>query len=166
VIVVADAGPLIFLSAIDQLELLRTLHDRVLIPIEVFEEVVGKGAGLPGCAEVAQAKWLEILEVDGADPLLRTLQTTLDRGEAAALALAHRERAELVLMDERRGRAAARRLGLNVQGTLGVLVHAKRAKAIVSVEPHLRALREAGFWIADDIVRRTLEAAGETVLPD
>jgi len=166
VLVVADAGPLIFLSAIDQLELLRTLHDRVLIPSAVFDEVVENGAGLPGCVEVAQATWLEILEVDEADPVLRTLLTTLDTGEAAALALAHRERADLVLMDERRGRAAARRLGLSVQGTLGVLVRAKRAGALETVGAHLHSLREAGFWIADDIVRRTLDAAGEAMLPE
>jgi predicted nucleic acid-binding protein len=166
VLVVADAGPLIFLSAIAQLELLRALHDRVLIPMAVFEEVVESGAGQPGCTEVAQAKWLEIHKVDEADPILRTLLTTLDAGEAAALALPHREGADLVLMDERRGRAAARRLGLAVQGTLGLLVRAKRNGAIETVGPHLRSLREAGFWISSEVLDRTLEAAGEAMPPN
>lgn len=99
--------------------------------------------------------------MDAEDPVLRTLLTGLDAGEAAALALARRENADLVLIDERRGRAAAKRLGLPVQGTLGVLVHAKRARAIERVEPLLHALIDVGFWISDDVVRRALEAAGE-----
>jgi len=80
-------------------------------------------------------------------------------------AISHRAR-DLVLMDERRGRAAARRLGLSVQGTLGVLVRAKRAGALETVGAHLHSLRRAGFWIADDIVGRTLDAAGEAMLPE
>lgn len=164
-LVVADAGPLIYLSAVGQLELLRRLHDRVLVPRVVFEEVVERGAGLPGSLEVAQANWLEILSVAATDPILQTLLTTLDAGEAAALALARRENADLVLIDERRGRAAARRLGLQVQGTLGVLVRAKRAGTIEKAEPLLRALLDAGFWISDQMIRRTLEAAGEAPSP-
>lgn len=160
-LIVADAGPLIYLSAIGQLELLRRLHDRVLVPRTVFDEVVESGTGLPGSKEVAAARWLEILSVDAGDPVLRTLLSVLDAGEAAALALARRENADLVLIDERRGRAAARRLGLSVQGTLGVLVRAKRTGVIDKVEPQLRALLDAGFWMSDEVVHRTIVAAGE-----
>jgi uncharacterized protein len=161
VLVVADAGPLIYSSPIGQLDLLRRLHDRVLVPRTVFEEVVESGAGLPGSKEVAAARWLEILSVDGSDSVLRTLLSVLDAGEAAAIALARRENADLVLIDERRGRGAARRLGLSVQGTLGVLLRAKRTGVINKVEPQLRALLDAGFWMSDDVVHRTLVAAGE-----
>lgn len=49
-IVVADAGPLIHLAVIGQLELIQRLSPEVLVPQAVFDEVVVVGAGLPGAA--------------------------------------------------------------------------------------------------------------------
>jgi predicted nucleic acid-binding protein len=126
VIVVADAGPLIYLSAVGQLDLLR----------------------------------------ERCDPAFQLLATVLDVGEAAAIALARREQADLVLIDERRGRLTAQRLGMVVQGTLGVLVRAKRAGSIEQVAPLLRSLVDAGFWISDDVIRRVLAAVGEAMSLD
>lgn len=160
-LVVADSGPLIYLSSVGQLDLLRKLHDRVLVPRDVVEEVVNRGAGLVGSVEVAQAPWLEVLSLDRSDPVFSTLLTMLGSGEAAAIAMARREHADLVLIDERRGRAAAQRLGLRVQGTLGILLRAKRIGLIESVEPLIRRLLDADFWISADVIRRTLAAAGE-----
>ncbi|MEI7894178.1 MAG: hypothetical protein WCI05_13880 [Myxococcales bacterium] len=57
-IVVADAGPLIHLSAIGQLELLRRLSPQVLVPRAVLEEVVVVGAGLPVfCGPISVGPW-------------------------------------------------------------------------------------------------------------
>ena len=160
-LVVADAGPLIYLSAAGHLELLPQLYDRILVPSVVFEEVVDRGAGLPGSAELAAATWVEVPPSDVEDPVCSALLATLDHGEAAALALARREGADLVLIDERRGREVARRLGLPVRGTLGVLVQARRQGAIDALAPILEQLIDAGFWISDELVSRVLGAVGE-----
>ncbi len=60
-IVVADAGPLIHLGAIGQLELIRRLSAEVLVPRTVFDEVVVVGAGLPGAAELQAATWISVV---------------------------------------------------------------------------------------------------------
>jgi hypothetical protein len=86
--------------------------------------------------------------------------------EAAALALARRERADLVLIDEIRGRRVAQRLHLRVEGTLGLLVRGKRAGEVKEVAPLLRAMIDAGFWISDEVVQRVLDAASETSAGD
>ena len=66
------------------------------------------------------------------------------------------------LLDERRGRQRAARLGLRVTGVLGVLVEAKHQHLLAAVRPVLDALRnEAGFWISDDLYRSVLDLAGE-----
>jgi len=95
------------------------------------------------------------------DPLVMGLRETLDAGEAAALALACQRSAELVLLDDVRGRQTARKMGLNVKGTLGVLVVAKRAGLIEVVAPLLDRLAAEALWIADELRTRVLAEVGE-----
>jgi predicted nucleic acid-binding protein len=113
VIVVADAGPLITLSLIGQFPLLERLYERMVIPREVRDEVVVRGDGLPGCSEVKEATWIDVVESDPSDPVFQALREDLDLGESAALAVAAKGRADLVLVDDRKGRLAAKRLGLS-----------------------------------------------------
>lgn len=162
VLVVADAGPLIFLSVVGKLELLRGLFDRVVVPTAVFDEVVGRGTGMPGSLEVAAAAWIEVIAHDARDPVFQMLRSLLDAGEAAALALASRHGADLVVIDERRGREMARRMNLRVQGTLGLLLHGKRSGEISAIAPLLEALVDHGFWISEAVLARVLDAAGES----
>ena len=57
-IVVADASPIISLSAIGQFDLLRRLYGEVRVPTAVLEEVASSEEVRPGSDEVRQAKWL------------------------------------------------------------------------------------------------------------
>jgi predicted nucleic acid-binding protein len=135
VIVVPDAGPLIYLAGAGHLDLLPQLYDRVVAPRVVFDEIVGVGAGLIGAREVAAAVWLEV-EVALPDPVL---VRTLDRGEAAAIPLAERLGADL-LCDDAAGRAEARRRGISVVGTLGVLLLAKRKGLLPKIRPVMESM--------------------------
>ena len=53
-IVVSDAGPLIYLGGAGELDLLRKLYDEVVVPRVVYDEVVLAGAGLSGAQERAE----------------------------------------------------------------------------------------------------------------
>lgn len=95
--------------------------------------------------------------------MVTQLATDLDPGEAEALAVALELRADLVLIDEKRGRDVARRFGLRFVGLLGIVLDAKRKGHVRAVRPLLDELAaDAGFWIRDDLRREILEAAGET----
>lgn len=164
-IVVSDASPLISLAAIGQLEVLRRLYNRVIIPDAVYREIVGGDPGLPGASEVKALEWIAAQAVRN-DALVRALLVELDRGEAEAIALAVEIQAGLVLIDERRARAAASRLGLNVVGVLGVLVEAKQKALMPQLKPVLDALiTQAGFWMSPELYERILQTVGERLDP-
>jgi predicted nucleic acid-binding protein len=161
VIVVCDASPIIGLSAVGQLSLLQQLYGKILIPESVAREISTGNPGQPGVAELQISDWISI-EAVGDSVLLRALDGELDRGEAEAIALAVELRAELLLVDERRARKVAARLGLAFVGVLGVLVEAKRKGLLVAVRPVLDGLAmQAGFRIKSDLYSLVLRAADE-----
>jgi predicted nucleic acid-binding protein len=84
----------------------------------------------------------------------------LDAGESAALALALQWQARL-LVDELRGRRAARRLGVPVVGVCGLLLLAKRQGYIETVTAPVDRLCAEGYFIAPDLRAAVLAAAGE-----
>lgn len=75
---------------------------------------------------------------------LGELQRDLDPGEAEAIALAIERKADLLLVDERRGRRTARASGVRVTGLLGVIAQAKRTGLIGEAKPVIDALRDVG----------------------
>ncbi|CDH44858.1 conserved hypothetical protein [Candidatus Contendobacter odensis Run_B_J11] len=95
-------------------------------------------------------------------PVVTVLRLELDAGEAEALACALELNADLVLLDERRAREIAQRLGLRFIGLLGVLIEAQRQRRLPRVRPVLDSLRQkAGFWMTDALYQRVIAAAGE-----
>lgn len=88
----------------------------------------------------------------------------LHHGEVAALSLALELKADLVLMDESEGRAAAMALRLHTMGLLGILIQARSRSLIPALAPLLDRLQtEARFWIAPSLRRSVLLSAGETI---
>ena len=153
-IVVSDTSPITSLAKIRRLDLLRTLYHLITIPSAVNSELRRGQILIPDWIQVRSA-------TDRA--LVAQLEIDLDFGEAEALAVALELRADLVLIDEKRGREVAHRLGLRFVGLLGVVLDAKRQGHVRAVRPLLDELAtQAGFWIRDDLRREILEAAGET----
>ena len=128
-IVVSNTSPIINLAAIGQLDLLRRLYGKVVIPQTVHEEITRAGVEQPGSTDVETQAWIETRPV-ADQALVASLRLELDEGEAAAIALAVELSADLILLDERKGRRIAARLGLHPVGLLGVLIEAKHAGVI------------------------------------
>lgn len=160
-IVVSDASPLISLAAIQQLDLLRLLYRTVLVPAAVDREITAGDSSLPDITELRAASWIRVQMVQN-HLLVQALSLSLDPGEAEAIALAVEAKADLLLMDERRGRAAGTRLGQHVVGVLGVLMEAKQRGYLSAVRPVLETLTsKAGFRVSEALKERVLAAAGE-----
>jgi predicted nucleic acid-binding protein len=144
---VSNATPLVALSRVGRLELLRDLYVEILIPRAVHEELVVRGQGQAGA--------------DSIRSLVAGLRAAgLGVGEAEALALS-RETSSTCLTDDQAGIEAARRLGVPIQRTLRVLLNAKNQGLVAHVIPILEALRKSSFWIDDATYERVRKLAGE-----
>lgn len=160
-IVVSDTSPLVNLAAIGKLDLLHQLYGKILVPDAVYREIVHVGAGEPGAYEVAVFEWIERQVVTNR-AVVTALELELDSGEAEAIALALEVGADLVLIDERKGRFVAGRMGVQFVGLLGILIEAKQRGLLPAVRPVLDDLKQnAGFWIRDQLYQHILQLTGE-----
>ena len=130
-IVIADTSCFILLDNIGELNLLKLLFGHVITTTVIANEF---GTDLPD--------WVEIRSVINI-----TFQATLDidPGEASAITLALESKSALLILDDNKGRKAAQRLNLNITGTLGVFLKAKRAGIIPSIRPLLEKIQKTNF---------------------
>jgi predicted nucleic acid-binding protein len=114
---VSDAGPLIHLSWIDQVDLLERIFEEVIVPPAVRDEVLASPAGTLGLDRIQRAfaeGWLQVTAPTGALRLTGSVADALDRGEAEALLLAEEVRADLLITDDRPAPAEASRTPLRM----------------------------------------------------
>ncbi|OPL11285.1 MAG: hypothetical protein AVO38_15915 [delta proteobacterium ML8_D] len=85
----------------------------------------------------------------------------LGKGEAEAIILSKEKKADLILIDEKKARKAARRAGFEVIGVLGLLLAAKNKALIPAVKPFIKELSKQGFRLSKKVTERALKEAGE-----
>jgi predicted nucleic acid-binding protein len=160
-IVIADTSVILNLCRVQHEHLLQQLFKRVLIPAEVAGEFARlakiqkrfTGLVLPG--------WIEILPAPKSFPM-EVIQAELDAGEAAAIALFLKQKADALLIDESLGRSVANKLGIRTIGIVRILIESRDRKLIPRAKVLLDRLEnEAGFWISSDLRQRVLQLAGE-----
>jgi len=146
--IVSDSTCLIGLERIGHLDILPALYRTVTVPPEVEREF---GALFP---------WLEV-EAPGNKALVTALTAYVDTAEAEAIVLAS-ERGCQVILDDRRARHVAARMGVSLIGTVGVLVRAKGSGILPSLSPLLDKLESNGFYISRSLKQEALRLAGES----
>jgi len=144
--IVIDTGPLIALiAALGNLDVLKCLYSRVIIPFEVCREIQTDNSTRFGVMEFTSATWLEkrTSPID-LSPFLRNV---LDPGEASVIQIAINEQIPFVAIDETFGRRIARLHGLQLTGSLGILIKSKRHGYSIDISNAIRNMRNKGIWI-------------------
>lgn len=128
--IISDTSCLILLEKIDELSVLHALFGNIITTHDVAFEF---GNRLPD--------WVEIV-----DPVNKNYQeiieATLDKGEASAIPLAIEYEDCLLIIDDLKARRFALQLGLNITGTLGILIEAKLAGHMLSLSQYYKKLNK------------------------
>jgi predicted nucleic acid-binding protein len=154
---VVNATPVIVPAKAAHLHLLTDSCRELLVPDAVVAEIL---AGPP--SDPAREAVRRGLGQTAACPQIpsRLLEWGLGSGETAVLALAL-ERKLTAVLDDAAARTCARAIGIEVIGTLGVVLRARKKAIIPSAAVVLRGLRASGLYLDDKVVRPALEAIGE-----
>ena len=145
---IADSSPIISLARIGQAQLLDGHFDRLIAP----QTVAGEVGPLPPFIIV-----LPDLEPNPHHPF----PADIDPGEAQVLLHGFVNPVSTLLLDDLAARTYAEQSGLEVMGTIGIVLRSKRQRRVERVRPLLMQLREAGMFSSDALLARALHLAGE-----
>ena len=153
-IVVSNTTPIRYLIEIGAQEILASLYGHVTIPSAVFDELTHSNA--PQYVRdfiLARPDWLVVRSVKGE---LEKSLIDLDRGEQEAISLALEINADLVLLDEAKGRRTAKDMGLQLLGTLGVLEYSGKI-SLIDLPEAVKKLRETSFRVSSTLIDKLLK---------
>lgn len=159
-IVVSDTTPVISLMKAGQLELLQKLFGVVYIPEAVFRELIDNEAFYEEMKMIQECEFLYVEEVENGKSvtILRNF-TGLDAGESEAIILADEKHSDVLLMDEHKGRQVAKKMGITITGTIGILAQAFDEGMLTreDVERCMERLKESGIRISEKLYQRLKE---------
>lgn len=158
-IVISDATPIISLLKINHLALLEKLFGSVQIPKGVFAELTENQRFQEEAKIVAGSAFIQVVEeIDDSYVSLLRRSTGLDLGESEAIFLSDNGKADLLLMDEVRGREVAVRMGIKVMGTIGILALAYEDSLLSAeeIKSAIDVLRDSGRHISDRLYEQLL----------
>jgi len=143
-VVISDTSTLIILDKIQRLDILQKVYGKLVTTQEISKEF---GYNLP--------KWITVVDV--ADKKYqKVLETQVDKGEASAIALAIEYDDALIILDDLKARKLAKKLSLNITGTLGIIYKAKQMSVIKEVKPLILELQKTNFRISSKIIEEFL----------
>ena len=135
----------------------ETLRE-ILVPETVWKEVTVEGR--LGSEKIVKANFICVERARNMR-LVALLEEFVDTGEAEAIVLALERNADLLLVDDRDARNLAKKLGLQVMCTLGVIALAKYKGLVSKAKPIIDKLVESGFWISRRLLEEFLRELNE-----
>ncbi len=156
-IVFSNTTPFIALSSINKLELLPKLFGEIHVVTEVIEEC-GVGGIIP-VPNLRELHW--VVEIQPSQAITMSILLELDKGEKYTLQMAKQMKADRVIIDEKIGRDVAEYLGLEVTGTLGILLKAKQNGWIESFTESAKAMSDQGIRYNKSLIKKLAKAIGE-----
>ena len=147
-LIIADSTCLIGLERIGKIDLLPQMFSQVTIPPEVQKEF-----GI-------YYSWLIVKSTENIG-MVNSLKLVVDDGEAEAITLAY-ELGYRLIVDDKQARNTAKKLGIQIIGTVGVLVKAKQLGLIEQLLPILEKLESNSFYLSQSLKTEALILVNES----
>ncbi|MCU0335918.1 MAG: DUF3368 domain-containing protein [Chitinophagaceae bacterium] len=147
--IISDTSCFIILGKINELDLLKKLYGQIITTIDIAVEY---GETLP--------EWVEIVEVKDKSKQ-KLLELQIDKGESSAIALALETPDSTIIIDDRKARKVADKLGLTYTGTIGIIIKAKLTGLVPSIKPIIDKIRKTNFHLSAEIESEALRQANE-----
>ena len=158
--VVVNTTPLIALSHVGHLDILRKLYGEIVIPEAVYRELSVKENSICKKSVDASLEWIRVMKIE--NQMAKAMyKTQLHDGEVEVMILAKEIGADVVIIDDVNAKKHAKYLQLPVTGTLGVLIKAKQLGYISELKPILNRLVECGIYISEKLIDLCLKQVGE-----
>ncbi len=155
--IVSNTTPLISLSAVGKIEILRDLFCEIIIPEAVYAEIKAKKSY--GYKEI-ELSFIRVSSIINTQHEL-LFSNQLDSGEAQTIILSQDIQADMTIIDENFGYAIAKDHGLNVVRTLSIILKAKEIGLISAVKPLIDDMLLKGRWYSNHVYYAFLKRAGE-----
>lgn len=156
-ILVADSSALIALSVCEGLGYLEPLFGEVCVPMAVYQESCA--ADKPEALALREYLQGKVREVDLKNYVY--LDAFADAGETEAMVLYKQLRANHLLIDDQRGRKIAQLNQIQIIGSMGVLLRAKKAGLLPAVAPALLKIDQSRVYLGENLMATVLKLAGE-----
>jgi predicted nucleic acid-binding protein len=157
VIVFSNTTPFIALSSINKLDLLPKLFGKIHVVTEVIEEcAVGGTIPVP---DLRKLPW--IVEISSSEAIIISILLELDKGEKYTLQMAKELKVDRVIIDEKIGRDVAEYLGLEVTGTLGILLKSQQNGLIESFTESANVMADQGIHYNKKLINKLAKVIGE-----
>ncbi len=140
-IIIADTSCLILLTKVNELNVLKAVFDKVFITAKIAEEFKQE---LP--------KWIKVVDIPFEE--YKNIAEIIDEGEASAISMSLNMPNSLLILDDIRARKYANSLGINIIGTLGVIVKAQKEGKIDSAMVVIEKMQKTNFRVSDKLIEQ------------
>jgi len=153
-VIIGDSSALVALATMDRLELLEKIFDTIYVPQAVYDEVTITQKPQSSKLKIFLANRVKKVELDIS-------KMGLGQGELEAIRLYKDMNADFLLIDDKRAKSFAQLNGVNVIGSLGVLILAKEKNFISSIKDDLEKLQNSNLFISKHLLETILREFGE-----
>jgi len=149
-VIISDTSCLLAFYEIGEMSILQRVCGKIITTSAVQREF-----------ELLLPSWIVVC--DPPEESIRYIQERfkLDPGETTAIALALSHPDSMLIIDEVAGRRVAKELGIQITGTLGILLEAKRRGIVSTMHPLIRKLQASNFRMSKTLIAAILTEAEE-----
>jgi len=153
-VAVSNSGPLIHLTLAGLLDYVFELFDLIIIPPQVYDEIIvkGKEQGHSDAYLLERAmknEKIKVRTVKKSNDMISSFK--LHEAEIDVILLSLQSNIDTILLDDEEARIYARKLGIRVSGTLGILIKLVRQEFFGKSEAlqYLKKINEIMYLSSD-----------------